>query len=48
MNKTRRRLQKARRRGEKANAWFRGFQKRHASFARDLDALAIATAGSAL
>lgn len=47
MNKTRRRLQKARRRGEKANAWFRGFQRRFTEHCRDLDALALATEGSA-
>ncbi len=40
MNKTRRRLQKARRRGEKANAWFRSFRGRYAEHCRDLDASA--------
>ncbi len=38
MNKTRRRLQKARRRGEKANAWFRRPRLRTLAFVRDLDA----------
>lgn len=47
MNKTRRRLQKARRRAEETEAWLRGFHRRYASFARDLDALAIVTEGSA-
>ena len=47
MNKTRRRLQKARRRGEKANAWFRGFRGRFTEHCRYLDALALATEESA-
>ena len=40
MNKTRRRLQKARRRDEKANAWLRNFRGRYAEHCRDLDASA--------
>lgn len=39
MNKTRRRLQKARRRGEKFNAWFRGFQRRYAEHCAALDVI---------